>query len=96
MFEYKCMHVFLKTKWIFKYKCMHVYARGYGTTYKNTVQALKHPSADAVTQNGHKSDTTAANYTVGYANNRPYKTNDKIRKAAIVSFSVAHENGQCQ
>ena len=30
-------------------------------TYKYTVQALKHPSADAVTQNGHKSDTTAAN-----------------------------------
>ena len=29
--------------------------------YKNIVQALKHPSADAVTQNGHKSDTTAAN-----------------------------------
>ena len=31
MFEYKCMHVFSKTKCIFKYKCMHVYARGYGT-----------------------------------------------------------------
>ena len=30
MFEYKCMHVFSKTKCIFKYKCMHVYARGYG------------------------------------------------------------------
>ena len=29
--------------------------------YKNIVQALKHPSADAVTQNGRKSDTTAAN-----------------------------------
>ena len=31
MFEYKCMHVFSKTKCIFKYKCMHVYARGYGS-----------------------------------------------------------------
>ena len=30
-------------------------------TYKNTVQAPKHPSADAVTQSGHKSDTTASN-----------------------------------
>ena len=28
---------------------------------KNTVQALTHPSADVVTQNGHKFDTTAAN-----------------------------------
>ena len=27
---------------------------------KYTVQALKHPSADAVTQSGHKSDTTAS------------------------------------
>ena len=31
MFEYKCMHVFSKTKCIFKYKCMHAYARGYGS-----------------------------------------------------------------
>ena len=30
MFEYKCMHLFSKTKCIFKYKCMHVYAQGYG------------------------------------------------------------------
>ena len=29
MFEYKCMHVFWKTKCIFKYKRMHVYVRGY-------------------------------------------------------------------
>ena len=29
--------------------------------YENTVQALKHPWADAVTQNVHKSDTTASN-----------------------------------
>ena len=29
MFEYKCMHVFAKTKCIFKYKLMHVYERGY-------------------------------------------------------------------
>ena len=28
---------------------------------KNTVQALKHPSADAVTLNVHKFDTTASN-----------------------------------
>ena len=28
---------------------------------KNTLQALKHPSADAVTINVHKSDTTASN-----------------------------------
>ena len=25
MFEYKCVHVFSKTKCIFKYKCMHIY-----------------------------------------------------------------------
>ena len=31
MFEYKCMHLFSKTKCIFKYKCMHVNVRGYGT-----------------------------------------------------------------
>ena len=30
MYEYKCMHFFSKTKWIFKYKCMHVNARGHG------------------------------------------------------------------
>ena len=35
--------------------------------FKNNVQA-KHPSADAVTQSGHKSDTTASN--ICYANNR--------------------------
>ena len=29
MLEYKCMHLFLKTKYIFKYKCMHFNARGY-------------------------------------------------------------------
>ena len=29
--------------------------------YKDTVQALKYPSADAVTQNVHKTDTTASN-----------------------------------
>ena len=29
-------------------------------TRKNTVQILNHPSADAVTQNVHKSDTTAS------------------------------------
>ena len=34
---------------------------------KNTVQALKHLSADAVTQNGHKSDTTTS---ICYANNQ--------------------------
>ena len=34
---------------------------------KNTVQALKHPSADAVTLNVHKSDATASNTL---ANNR--------------------------
>ena len=28
---------------------------------KNTVQAFKHPSADTVTQNVHKSDTTTSN-----------------------------------
>ena len=36
MFEYKCMHLFSKTKCIFKYKCMHVYhvyARGYDSSY---------------------------------------------------------------
>ena len=27
VFEYKCMHLFSKTKCIFKYKCMHVNAR---------------------------------------------------------------------
>ena len=31
MFEYKCMHLFLKSKCIFKYKYMHINARGYGT-----------------------------------------------------------------
>ena len=31
------------------------------TIFKNTVQALKHPSADAMSQNVHKSDTTASN-----------------------------------
>ena len=29
--------------------------------YKDTVQALKHPSADVVTLSVHKSDTTASN-----------------------------------
>ena len=29
--------------------------------YKNTVKILNQPSADAVTQNVHKSDTTASN-----------------------------------
>ena len=43
MFEYKCMHVFSKTKCIFKSKCMHVYVRGYGTIvltlmWYNTIQ----------------------------------------------------------
>ena len=31
IFEYKCMHLFSKTKCIFKYKCIFVYARGYGS-----------------------------------------------------------------
>ena len=30
-------------------------------TFKNTVLELKYPSADEVTQNVHKSDTTASN-----------------------------------
>ena len=33
MFEYMCMHLFLKTKCILKYKCMHVNARGYGKSF---------------------------------------------------------------
>ena len=37
MFEYKCMHLFSKTKCIFKYKCMHVYARGYGSGVLSSV-----------------------------------------------------------
>ena len=35
MFEYKCVHLFSKTKCIFKYKCMHINARGYGTQIKH-------------------------------------------------------------
>ena len=27
MFQYKCMYLFSKTKYIFKYKCMHVNAQ---------------------------------------------------------------------
>ena len=30
MFEYKCMHLFSKTKCTFKYKCIQVNAQGYG------------------------------------------------------------------
>ena len=42
MFEYKCMHVFSKTKCIFKYKFMHVYARGYGTVKKSRICFISH------------------------------------------------------
>ena len=58
---------------------------------KNTVKALKYPSADAVPQNVHKSDTTASNALCQLS-----KMNDKIKMAAIASVWIAHENGQCQ
>ena len=54
---------------------------------KNTVQALKYPSADAVTpyMPGFKA--------INWKWERFIKT-DKIKMAAAASFSVSHENGQ--
>ena len=36
MFEYKCMHLFSKTKCIFNYKFMHAYAQDNGSLYNLT------------------------------------------------------------
>ena len=40
VFEYKCMHLFSKTKCTFKYKCMHVNARGDGERLMHHVSVM--------------------------------------------------------
>ena len=47
-----------------------------------------HPSADAVTQHVHKSDTTDSNTLC-----QKYKIYNKIKMAAIASTLIAHVNG---
>ena len=70
------------------------------------MQALKHPTADALTQNVHESATTASNIrrSIMKSNHARFQgiqlkkerfiEIDKTKKAAIASFSVSHEYGQ--
>ena len=51
------------------------------------MQAVKHPSADAVTQNGHKFDTTAAITLCQLS-----KTNYKIKMAPTLRSHIKTDN----